>query len=407
MVTARSALAQEEHRVACASQRPAGVLGAANPIEARVASVEIQQAYDQLPIALLVNLANGILLAVILWEAVSPWVIGLWLVLLTLVTGVRYALLMAFRKAPGLAPGAAYWRRRFVAGACAIGVVWGLAGYMLFHPSSFAYQAFLAFVLGGMVAGAVPLLSVVDRAYPYFAIPVVVPIVARMIELGDRVHWIMGLMILIFGIAMLASSARMRRVLRDAVELRLRLSASIETERALERMLRTDALTGVANRLAYEESLAAEWRRARREDGVLALITADIDHFKDYNDRYGHQTGDHCLVAVAQAMQQGLQRPGDLAARTGGEEFAFVLPNTPPAGAMVVAERIRQRVLALHLSHEGVSTEEQVTVSLGVATTADDRYASVAELQRASDRALYQAKRGGRNRVASVEQGRF
>jgi len=385
------------------SRRPAGVAGAVSPLAAQVAAAEIQQAYDQLPIALLVNLVNGVLLAVILWGAVSPWAIGLWLALLTLVTVLRYALLSSFRRAPGLAPGTAYWRRRFVAGACAVGVVWGLAGSVLFPASSFAYQAFLAFVLGGMVAGAVPLLSVVDRAYPCFAVPVILPIVVRMIELGDRVHWIMGLMILVFGVAMLASSAQMRRVFRDAVELRLRLSASIETERVLERMLRTDALTGVANRLAYEESLAAEWRRARREQGVLALITADIDHFKDYNDRYGHQTGDRCLIAVAQAMEQGLHRPGDLLARIGGEEFAVVLPNTPPAGALIVAERIRQRVLALHLAHEAVSTDEQVTVSLGVATTAEACYASIADLQRASDQALYRAKRGGRNRVALAD----
>ncbi len=370
------------------------------PSSGAVMEAQVEQAYQQLPIALIVNFVNGFLLTAILWGVISPWLLGSWLVALAIVTWGRYLVLAARRKAAEAARQRPYWRDLFMAGACAAGAVWGLAGLVLFHPSSFPHQVFLAFVLGGMVAGAVPLLAVLERALPCFAIPVVVPVSVRMVAVGDREHWIMGLMVLVFGLAMLASAALMSRVFRDAVELRLRLSSSIETSRALERLLRTDALTGIANRRSFEESLEEEWRRARRNGSALAVLTADIDHFKSYNDRYGHQAGDQSLTAVAQAIYRLLRRPGDLAARIGGEEFAVLLPNTPIEGAAATAERIREGVQALKLAHEASSTEEQITVSVGVAATHGDDYETADELLRASDLALYQAKRCGRNRVA-------
>jgi diguanylate cyclase (GGDEF)-like protein len=150
----------------------------------------------------------------------------------------------------------------------------------------------------------------------------------------------------------------------------------------------------------FDEMLDEEWRRARRDGSVLAVIIADIDHFKSYNDQYGHPAGDLCLIAVARAMRDALHRPGDLVARIGGEEFAFLLPDTPPAGAGAVAEQVRRSVLGLDLSHEGLSVAGQVTVSLGLAVADDPAIASPDDLLRAADQALYRAKRGGRNQVA-------
>ncbi|WP_233490201.1 diguanylate cyclase [Thiocapsa marina] len=296
----------------------------------------------------------------------------------------------------------AVWRRNFVAGACAAGFVWGGAGIALFHPTSFTHQVFLAFVLGGMVAGGVPLLSPLYRAYPCFAIPIVLPITFSMLMLGDRVHVIMGLMILVFGIAMLSSYARVQRLFREATDMRLRLASSVAEGSALQEMLRLDELTQIGNRRCFEEQLASEWKRADRNGGTLAVISADVDHFKAYNDRYGHPAGDRCLVGVAQAMASALQRPGDAAARIGGEEFAFVLPQTTVLGAEQVAERIRKAVWDLNLPHESSPIAERVTVSVGVASSDHASVASPADLIRASDAALYEAKRRGRNRVATV-----
>ena len=246
-----------------------------------------------------------------------------------------------------------------------------------------------------------PLLSGVAGAFPCFALPAVVPIGVRMLAEGDRVHLIMGLMVVIFGAAMFASAFQVRRVFRDAEDLRQRLTSTIEAGHALERMVRRDTLTGIANRRLFEEKLAEEWRRARRDRESLSVITADIDHFKQFNDRYGHPAGDHCLTVVAQAMAQSLARPGDVVARIGGEEFAFLLPQTSLEGAIAVAEHIRQKIVDLNLQHDASPVSQWVTVSFGVASSDQRSITSPADLLRASDVALYDAKRGGRNRTAA------
>jgi diguanylate cyclase (GGDEF)-like protein len=371
---------------------------------AEAVSAQIEQSFRQLPLALAANLVIGLLLTVLLWQVIDRTRLVSWMSALALVTAGRLALLCAYKRAPRLGRDPAVWRRRFVFGACGAGLVWGAAGVLLFHPTSFDHQILLAFALGGMLAGGVPLLSFLDRAYPCFAIPILVPISVRVFSMGDRLHLFMGLMVLIFGFTLLASSARMRRFFRDSVELREQLSVSILTSQELGQMLRIDALTGIANRRMFDEMLDDEWRRARRDGSVLAVIIADIDHFKSYNDRYGHLAGDRCLIAVAHAMRDALHRPGDLVARIGGEEFAFLLPNTRLCGAVAVAEQVRRGVLRLKLHHEAPSVAGQVTVSLGLAAADGPAIPSKDDLLRAADLALFRAKRCGRNQVAVAER---
>ena len=129
---------------------------------------------------------------------------------------------------------------------------------------------------------------------------------------------------------------------------------------------------------------------------------ADIDHCKEYNDRYGNPAGDLCLVEVAQTMYHALSRPGDVAARIGGEEFAFLLPQTDLDGAIAVAEQIRERILALNLLHEASPVAGQVTLSFGVSSSELDAVSSPAELIHTSDIALYEAKRCGRNQIVAA-----
>ena len=364
---------------------------------------QIAQSFRQLPISLIVNLANGLILAVVLWGVVPAPTLLIWSGLLAAVTGARFLTLRAFSNAaPRTEADHAVWTKYFLAGACAAGAVWGVSGILLFHPSSFPHQVVLAFVLGGMVAGAVPLLSSVDHAYWCFAIPVVVPISIRMMLVGDRIHLIMGLMMTVFGLAMLATSSQVRRLFRDSERLRRELFSSIEVEQALEYLVRLDSLTGIPNRRLFEEELAREWARAKRDQEPLAIITADIDHFKEYNDHYGHPAGDLCLVEVAQAMYHALSRPGDVVARIGGEEFAILLPQTDLNGAMSVAEQVRERVLALNLLHEASPVARQVTLSFGVSSSEPASGSLAAELIRTSDVALYEAKRCGRNQIVAA-----
>jgi len=166
-----------------------------------------------------------------------------------------------------------------------------------------------------------------------------------------------------------------------------------------------DGLTGIANRRMFDNYLNKEWRRALREQVPLSLIILDVDFFKQYNDTYGHQQGDRCLIAVAQTMQNTIRRPADLAARYGGEEFALVLPNTHEEGAMFIAERVRQRVQDLKLAHSVSEVSNYVSISLGVVTRIpqvgkDNQGPGI--LVQSADKALYQAKKQGRNRTVTA-----
>ncbi|MGP9832080.1 sensor domain-containing diguanylate cyclase [Marinobacter sp. NSM] len=175
-----------------------------------------------------------------------------------------------------------------------------------------------------------------------------------------------------------------------------------ELERANEQLKAislTDGLTHVANRRRFDEKLEIEWGRALRHEHELSLLLLDIDHFKRVNDELGHLTGDDCLVALAGILQAEVQRAGDLVARYGGEEFAILLPTTDPAGALLVAERIRKAVAGTPVATKEQDAPVPLTISVGVATMLPARGVSSQELVRRADETLYAAKDNGRNRV--------
>jgi diguanylate cyclase (GGDEF)-like protein len=172
--------------------------------------------------------------------------------------------------------------------------------------------------------------------------------------------------------------------------------------RALWRESRRDGLTGLWNRRHLDEQLEAEWRRALREGTPLAVLLVDVDHFKRFNDRHGHLAGDECLRRVAAAVGAQLRRPGDLAARYGGEELAVLLPGLGATEAREVGEAVRAAVEALALPHADSEAGPFVTVSVGAAAHLPRPGGSVAQLVSAADAALYEAKRAGRNRVCGA-----
>ena len=192
----------------------------------------------------------------------------------------------------------------------------------------------------------------------------------------------------------------------------------------LRRIATIDVLTGVANRRRFNEALEREWRRARRAGDPLALLLLDVDHFKSFNDRYGHPAGDACLRSVAQALVAVSLRPADLVARYGGEEFVVLLPQTPRHGAEHVAHAVLDAIESLNISHEASPTARHITVSVGVscydetsaswvAPSADSRSAdlgarcSPANLVQAADAAMYGAKRGGRAQAKLLDIADF
>lgn len=167
----------------------------------------------------------------------------------------------------------------------------------------------------------------------------------------------------------------------------------------LERLSETDALTDLANRRKLETALADEWRRRQRSRQPLSAIMLDVDHFKAFNDAYGHRAGDDCLQMIGRILATAARRPGDVAARYGGEEFVILLPGTDAVGAMAVAENVRRSVVEAAMPHGRSTTAAVVTVSLGVATADFDAGwpDSPDRLIDAADHALYAAKAAGRN----------
>ncbi len=203
--------------------------------------------------------------------------------------------------------------------------------------------------------------------------------------------------------------ARVRSVLRLKHEIDHRKSREnelIEVTRQLEaanqmllQLSFNDALTGVANRRSFEELIAKEWSRVARHSRPISLIMIDVDCFKIYNDSYGHQCGDECLKQVAKGLRNTLKRPGDFIARYGGEEFVVILPDTELEGACQIAENMRRSIDSLKIAFKESSVRDQVTVSMGIAVTIPGIDSKLDLLINSADKALYQAKKEGRDRV--------
>jgi diguanylate cyclase (GGDEF)-like protein len=202
-----------------------------------------------------------------------------------------------------------------------------------------------------------------------------------------------------YGLSLGAIDYIVKPIRPSIVQARVRNHIDLKRSRdLLERLTTVDHLTGIHNRRRFDDYLEAEWKRAVREHEPIALIAIDIDHFKAYNDHYGHPQGDQCLIAVAQALSGAVTRSSDLVARCGGEEFACILPGTTVSGAALVAEQMMQAVAACALEHARSTTHDRVTISLGVTSMVPKPGQDPQTLIDQADAALYEAKAAGRNR---------
>jgi two-component system chemotaxis family response regulator WspR len=200
------------------------------------------------------------------------------------------------------------------------------------------------------------------------------------------------------------SASYVTRLQRDDAYRALRAS-QIKLEELNMQLLKLsnlDGLTGVANRRHFDERLGIEWLRALRNRNPLTLIMFDVDWFKLYNDKFGHLEGDECLKRIARTAQEIVSRPADTLARYGGEEFIVLLPETDASGAAIVAEKLRTEVESLHLPNPDSTISPYVTISLGVTTIVPEVNSAPDDGLKLVDKALYQAKGAGRNRLSVV-----
>ncbi len=189
-------------------------------------------------------------------------------------------------------------------------------------------------------------------------------------------------------------------VISDITRIKQAEAALARANARLAQLADTDGLTGLMNRRAFDEALHTEISRSQRTRAPMSLMLIDVDRFKAYNDTYGHPAGDVCLKALSRCLKKVLRRPSDVTARYGGEELVALMPDTPPEGALHIAEAFRRAVYDLDLEHTG-SEKGRVTVSIGVAALLGGPAKSSRDLVRMADEALYRAKGGGRDRVCA------
>lgn len=188
----------------------------------------------------------------------------------------------------------------------------------------------------------------------------------------------------------------------DVVRARVKTHLTLKFQSdILRRLVFLDGLTGVYNRRYFDQQLATEWARAARSNEPLSLILLDVDFFKLYNDRYGHQAGDDALRSVAASLKSALKRPADLVARFGGEEFACILPETAFDDALIIANQLEQKIRSLAIPHQSSTVDSVITISVGLATRANNTGSDATDLIGLADNLLYKAKHTGRGRVCS------
>ena len=222
--------------------------------------------------------------------------------------------------------------------------------------------------------------------------------------LTEPVTWLLAALVLV---AAWLVALRLRRRIGELEERAAKLQRTVEersqqlekANKALREMADGDPLTGIANHRTFQDNLRAQWRRTARSRLPLTLLMIDVDDLKAYNESRGHQAGDECLRQIAEAVRMQLQRPGDVVARYGGDEFAVLLPETDAAGGLAVAERVREAVEDLKMTSGPESNGHRITVSVGAATIVPSPQEHPTSLIAAADRALSVAKRSGRNRV--------
>jgi diguanylate cyclase (GGDEF)-like protein len=298
--------------------------------------------------------------------------------------------------------GADRWAQAFVRTVAALSFLWGatdLCAYLLFDDPQM--QMLVAVVQAYWVGAS----TVRNAASPAAMLAQVVVTSMPSIAGAALSHSPLTNMLVPFFILQYGSIRSAARYTGRQIAMMMLSEQRLEAANArLTELSATDGLTGIGNRRAFDATLQTEWGRAARDATDLALLVIDVDHFKSFNDRYGHPAGDECLRLIAAVTQQNLRRPPDFAARFGGEEFVAVLPGTDEAGARDVAQRVRLAVLNACMAHEG-NPLGRVTISIGAASMAPRPGDAAQKLIDLADRALYSAKQGGRNQVRTASDG--
>jgi diguanylate cyclase (GGDEF)-like protein len=259
----------------------------------------------------------------------------------------------------------------------------------------------------GITAGAFNTNTPLFIAFPAFYLPPVLCLLYIMLQQTSEGFAELAGLFIVYIILMYLSAIKFHNRLAYSLKIRFEnecLAKQLsESNQKLSQLAEIDELTNLHNRRSMDKYLSSEWNRHLRNQQPLSLLFIDIDYFKQFNDTYGHEGGDQCLIQVSKILQNNAKRSADIAARFGGEEFALILPETGEKQAYTIAENIRDDLASLRIPHESSSVSRYLTVSIGVMTLIPNTVNNASLLRALADEALYRAKEEGRNCIIKGE----
>ncbi len=359
-------------------------------IDARMRAQQLSLVYNQALANQYLSPLVAALVSAVLWPVGNPRMLTAWVAVLCVISIWRHLLVSAYSGAPKDPAAVRVWERRFLVSLAVSSGAWGVGGWLNLQSLPDAYQALTYFFVLGMAAGASVLYAAHGPSVGVGISLIMGPATLYMFTVGDAFHTAMGA----GGAVFMVAGSRGVRTMNGALRRTIQLTGE------LERLARTDALSGLSNRRAFTEFGEMALANAARAARPCAIVMIDIDHFKAINDRHGHAAGDAVIRALGAALAAAI-RVGECAGRIGGEEFAVFLPDAGSDQGMALAHRIQALVGAMRSRAGDLPLE--VTVSIGVAST-HGVPCTLDELLARADRALYGAKRDGRNRVVLSDE---
>lgn len=414
-------------------------------MQIKIKTRKLEILYEQSYFSVLFTAILAVSMVYAFRDHLSTNVLFSWLLIFIFISSLRLYNSRAFTQTGKATFNLNYWFSWHMFGVISSGVVWGAFILLLANASNgdAAYLNLASICAAGLCAAAAAVYSISFVSFLMFCIPVLCPLGTFLVVADNPAFNTLGYFVFLFLITMIFTSWRLNHTTSHAISLQIEnqeLLAALEVEKKqvvdvnkhleedIKRRMQTEAillyekqvaennalklktlsikdgLTGINNRRRFDEALYDEWNRAARQSTTISLILGDIDKFKEYNDTYGHLEGDKCLIKIAHLIEDYARRAGDLAARFGGEEFAIILPDTDQEHAYQIAEQLRKAITNLAIPHETSSVADVITLSFGVHTMSPEKNTPVNILIDCADKALYQAKKQGRDNVTLYKE---
>lgn len=269
--------------------------------------------------------------------------------------------------------------------------IWGGSTFFIW-PDDIGYRAVFVSILAGIIAAGGIMLALHRRSFVIYCLPIAIPVTIQLLLSGEKLDMILAFIIVFYSAILFVSVNRLTNVFLEGLRMRY----------LMENESRTDALTALANRRGFDESIHDIWQQSIRSKQSIGLLSIDVDNFKLYNDYYGHPQGDVALKKVGELLLKVASRSTDLCARVGGEEFAVLMPATELEGSRQVAEAIQAELAKARIPHRN-SDRGFLTVSIGLNVAQPGRTSSMDLYMMETDQALYEAKENGRNMISQAK----